>query len=266
MAPERHTPSPPDGRGGTGQPGCSAARSGGGPGGLTSEAPDGRTGCTSGSSDRRPGGAAERPAGRHDGHGAHRVDDADILAAAKECVLERGVRRTTLTEIARRAGISRMTLYRRYPDATSVLTALMTSEFLSILHSAQDQAGSGSARRRLVNAATAAVRRLQESPLLHRVLDADAELLVPYLVQRLGSTQLAAEHFLLEHLAEGHRDGSVRRGDPAAQARTLLLLTQSFVISGQPAAAGLAPGALAAELTEVLDAALHPADRRSEPT
>lgn len=181
-------------------------------------------------------------------------------------MLEHGVRRTTFTEIARRAGISRMTLYRRFPDVTSVVNALMTHEFRGLLHRARGDEGTGSARRRLVTAATAAVWQLQTSPLLRRVLETDSELLVPYLVQRLGSTQLAAERFLLDYIRDGHRDGSVRRGDPAAQARTLLLLAQSFVISGRAAAAGTDPRALAAELAEVLDAALRPADPNSEPT
>lgn len=186
------------------------------------------------------------------------MEDAEILRAARDCVLAHGVRRTTLTGIARRAGISRMTLYRRFPDVTSVVNALMTEEFCAILRGAQDDEGTGTARERLVTTAVEAVRQLQASPLLRRVLDTDAELLLPYLVERLGSTQRAAEAFLLGYVTEGHRDGSVRRSDPAVQTRALLLLAQSFVISARVAVDGTDPGALAAELADVLDAALRP--------
>ncbi|MGP4021078.1 TetR/AcrR family transcriptional regulator [Saccharopolyspora sp. 5N708] len=188
----------------------------------------------------------------------NRVGEADLLRAARECVLTNGVRRTTLTDIARRAGVSRMTLYRRFPDVDSLVTALMTVEFSEILQLASAEHATGTARHRLVTATVHGVRLLQSAPLLQRVLDTDAELLLPYLVDRFGSTQLAAEGFLREYLVQGHADGSIRRADPAVQARALLLLVQSFVISTGPAASGIDPTALTAELTRLLDAALRP--------
>ena len=44
-----------------------------------------------------------------------------ILAAAASCVRDFGVERVTLAEIARRAGVSRPTVYRRWPDTRSIL-------------------------------------------------------------------------------------------------------------------------------------------------
>ena len=52
-----------------------------------------------------------------------------ILDATRASVLDFGIRRTTLTDVARRAGVSRMTVYRRYPDVDAVLRDLMTREF-----------------------------------------------------------------------------------------------------------------------------------------
>src|SRR5829696_5525860 len=52
-----------------------------------------------------------------------------MLEAAKACVLAVGVRRTTFSDVARRAGVSRMTLYRRFPDLETLLSTLMTWEF-----------------------------------------------------------------------------------------------------------------------------------------
>ncbi|MGZ5399710.1 MAG: helix-turn-helix domain-containing protein, partial [Nocardioides sp.] len=48
------------------------------------------------------------------------------LDAARECILDVGWRRTTLTEVARRAGVSRMTIYRAWPDMPTLLGDLMT--------------------------------------------------------------------------------------------------------------------------------------------
>ncbi|MGW3470363.1 TetR/AcrR family transcriptional regulator [Saccharopolyspora sp. NPDC000995] len=188
----------------------------------------------------------------------NRVGDAELLRAARECVLANGVRRATLTEIARRAGVSRMTLYRRFPDVHSLVAALMTVEFGEILQLARAGGATGSGRQHLVAATVHGVRLLQSAPLLRRVLDTDAELLLPYLVERLGSTQLAAEGFIREYLVRGHEDGSIRRADPAVQARALLLLVQSFVVSADPATSGIDPTALTDELTHLLDGALGP--------
>ena len=66
-----------------------------------------------------------------------------MLDAARECVLAVGVRRTTFSDVARRAGVSRMTLYRRFGDLEALLSALMTREFGRLVAAAQPQNGGG---------------------------------------------------------------------------------------------------------------------------
>ncbi len=62
-----------------------------------------------------------------------------ILAAAADCVLAYGVDRVTLAEIARRARVSRPTVYRRWPDTRSVLAALLTSRIVGVLDDVQSR-------------------------------------------------------------------------------------------------------------------------------
>ncbi|EHR63260.1 TetR/AcrR family transcriptional regulator [Saccharomonospora cyanea] len=188
-----------------------------------------------------------------------RVPDDALLDAARTCVLAGGVRRTTLTDIARVAGVSRMTLYRRYPDVRSVLAALMTREFGALLHRVNAAIdASQPARARLTDLGVAAVRALGADPLLRTVLDRDAELLLPYVTERLGSTQRLAEQVVAGLVAEGHADGSVRRGEPGAQVRALLLTVQSFVLSWRPATHDVPDEALLSELRHLLDESLRP--------
>ncbi len=188
-----------------------------------------------------------------------RVGDDVLLDAARECVLEQGVLRTTLTDVARRAEVSRMTLYRRFPDVRSLLGALMTREFGQLLADTHGSVPAGmTARTRLVTGAVAGVRAIVAEPLMRTVLDRDGELVLPYVVQRLGSTQHIAEQFLLTQLAAGHEDGTIRRADPTTQGRALLLVVQSFVLSHAPATADVEAEALLAELTHQLDASLRP--------
>jgi AcrR family transcriptional regulator len=190
---------------------------------------------------------------------SQRHSDDALLDAARDCVLEVGVRRTTLTDVAKRAGVSRMTLYRRFPDVRSLVRTLMTREFGALLQRV-DSSGldSRNARERLVGRAVASIRLLAADPLMQRVLDLDAELVLPYVVERLGSTQQLVEQFLIGQLVAGHEDGSIRPGDAVVQARLVLLTAQSMVLSVRPATTGVDFSELLDELELQLDAALRP--------
>ncbi|HEX4701293.1 MAG TPA: TetR/AcrR family transcriptional regulator, partial [Pseudonocardiaceae bacterium] len=116
----------------------------------------------------------------------------------------------------------------------------------------------GTARERLVGAAVRAATRLVGDPLLTSVLDRDAELLLPYLVERIGGTQRLAEKFITEQLTAGHADGSIRPAAVTAQARVFFLTVQAFVISHRPAGSDVPDDDLLAELAASLDHGLRP--------
>ncbi|HEX3813902.1 MAG TPA: helix-turn-helix domain-containing protein [Mycobacteriales bacterium] len=192
------------------------------------------------------------------------TDQSAILDAARDSMLAVGVRRTTLTDVARRAGISRMTLYRRYPDVTALFSDLMIREFGEVL-SIAIQAGMRrrTARNKLVAEAVAGVRALHGNPLFAKVLDLEPELLLPYVVDRVGANQRMAIDRFSELLRAGHADGSIRRGEPADQALALLLVIQSFVLGGRAMQSELDPSRLLGELERVLDSYLCPTARRA---
>lgn len=189
-----------------------------------------------------------------------RHTDDDVLDAVRESVLAVGVRRTTLTDVARRAGMSRMTLYRRYPDLAALVADLMTREFAAVLSGVHDLgAGLPTARERAVAHTVAAVRALHANPLFAKVLDVDPELLLPYVIDRVGHTQHLAVAQFGEWLDAGFADGSIRRGDRQAMAYALLLTVQSYVWSMQTVVAdGVGEDALYDELWHILDRSLAP--------
>src|SRR5829696_7249177 len=169
-------------------------------------------------------------------NGGPRVGDDVLLDAVRACVLDVGFRRTTLTDVARRAGVSRMTLYRRFADVRSLVADLMTREFTELLAGAADAVpDTGSHRDRLVARARTSVAVLWSNPLMARVLDVDPELLLPYVVDRVGATQRLVEPALRADVEAGQTDGSIRSGDPAVITRALYLVLQSFVLSARPA-------------------------------
>ncbi len=189
----------------------------------------------------------------------NRVADDVLLDAAMECVLAVGVRRTTLSDVARTAGVSRMTLYRRFPDVRGMLSALITREFGKIMAEADRIArAEPTARGQLVAAAVHTIRALAANPLMHAVIERDAEMLLPYIMERIGTSQRMTEEFLRAQLAAGQRDGSIRVADPAVQARSIFLLLQPYVFAIRPATSDLPLDDLLDELTHVLDVALRP--------
>ncbi len=161
-------------------------------------------------------------------------DEDPLLDAARACVMAVGVRRTTLTDVARRAGISRMTVYRRFPDVAALIQALMTREFSGVLADAvAANVERPTVRERLAHGATDGVVRLSEHPLFLRLLDVDPELLLPYVVHRYGGFQHLVLDAFIALLTEGMDEGSVRRTDPAALATALELCLRGWVLAAR---------------------------------
>src|SRR5436190_20255779 len=128
--------------------------------------------------------AAARPAAADSGQ--REIPDG-VLAATRACVLAVGVRRTTLTDVARRARVSRMTVYRLVPDVTTLILEVIAREFAALLADAEARAGRRrSARARIVASTLDLVEQLPAAPLFRRVVDVDPELLLPYLTDRMG--------------------------------------------------------------------------------
>lgn len=182
-----------------------------------------------------------------------------LLAATRACVLEVGLRRTTLADVARRARVSRMTVYRQYGDLQAIVSALLTSELLGLLDEARAEVATlATARERLVGAGVRVVERLAVHPLWCKVLDLDPELLLPLVVDRFGSSQRAAVDQVAEQVVLGQRDGSIREGDPQLLATCLLLTAQSFVFSARVIAAEHKNEQTGQELRRLLEGYLRP--------
>ncbi len=198
---------------------------------------------------------------RHNASGG--ADNDAVLDAVRDCVLAVGVRRTTLTDVARRAGVSRMTLYRRWPDVRTLVGDLMTREWIAVATGAMPERLPGVPVRAVITEGlVAAVRAFGVHPLFRKILDVDPELLLPYVLDRRGASQDALLDMLTAALREGHADGSVRAAHPVRQARSVLLIVQSFTLSLRTVAdeddPDLAAEAFLGELHGILERTLTP--------
>ncbi len=162
------------------------------------------------------------------------TSDEALLDAARESILAVGWRRTTLTDVARRAGVSRMTLYRRWPDMQGLLGDLMTREWTAAMDAVTAGNNPGTSlldqvRRGLVLTA----RAIRDDELFAKIVDVDPELLLPYVLERRGRSQELVLALLEPMITEGQRRREIRKGDPMMLARTLLMAAQGFTLSVQ---------------------------------
>lgn len=177
---------------------------------------------------------------------------ADLaLDAAREAILAVGWSRTTLTDVARRAGVSRMTIYRNWPDMRSLLADLMTREWTALVQVDTDGAD---ALERLVRSGVATVRAIRGNPLFARIVELDPELLLPYLLERPGRSQSLVVELVADQIRAGQTSGEIRDGDPVLLARSVVLACHGFTLSTQTmTGSGVSQADLDDELSTLLD-------------
>jgi AcrR family transcriptional regulator len=177
------------------------------------------------------------------------------LDAARESILAVGWSRTTLTDIARRAGLSRMTLYRRWPEMNALLGDLMTREWDGLVTIPEG----GNPRTALIDGVVATVRALRTNELFTRIVELDPQMLLPYLLERSGRFQ---DHLLILDVAvieAGQAGGDIRPGDAEAMARAMLLATHGFTLSAHTMLTdGVGAEDLDRELAVLLEGYLRP--------
>ncbi|MFF3004145.1 TetR/AcrR family transcriptional regulator [Kitasatospora sp. NPDC057940] len=195
------------------------------------------------------------------GSPARSTDDA-ILDAAADLIVHLGVRRTQLAEIARRAGVSRPTVYRRWPDVRAVIGALLTREIRATREGVALTLGGDGApigREAFVDGVVEVAVRLRDHPVLGALLrSSDSDLLLEYVVERLGTSQRGLLEALRAGIEQGQAHGSIRAGEPVELAAMVLLIAQSTVQSHRMVASLLPEAAWRRELTRALNGYLAP--------
>jgi AcrR family transcriptional regulator len=113
-----------------------------------------------------------------DGDIADKTDlDRTILDTACAVFETYGVRRANIEDIAARAGVSRSTIYRRFPTKDDLLGHVVRREAESFF-ATLDRATTGcEPRQAVIEAFALGVRLVHDSPLYSRIADSEPELL-----------------------------------------------------------------------------------------
>jgi AcrR family transcriptional regulator len=111
-----------------------------------------------------------------------------ILRATLEQAELFGIRRTTMEDVARRSGVGRATLYRRFPTKAALIEAVVLAEARRYLDgSAQARSHASTLEERLVYGTVFTVTFLREHTLLKKLLRTEPETILPSLTIDAGA-------------------------------------------------------------------------------
>lgn len=151
-----------------------------------------------------------------------------VLDATRAVLIRAEGRKITLAEVAREAGVSRPTVYRRWPDVRTLTTDLVTRELIGTI---ADIPARGDTLDAKVDRLVAVAEAIRDNDLLEMLWREPSTALAPYVFVRLGRSQHAALAILQRAIADGQRRGDVRDGAPEEMAAMVLLICQSAIQS-----------------------------------
>jgi AcrR family transcriptional regulator len=158
------------------------------------------------------------------------ADDLDtrILDAALAEFETYGLRRVSVEDVAKRAGVARTTIYRRFTNKEQLLQAVILREcrrFLTAISEATEDLPA--AEDAVVEGFVVGLRSARTHPLTRRVLESEPEAFLPQLSMNGGAVMLAARDILADRLRRA-RPGDAQ--DHNTVAEVLLRLAVSLLL------------------------------------
>jgi TetR/AcrR family transcriptional repressor of uid operon len=165
-----------------------------------------------------------------------RVDNPDesrtaILEAAYQEFCRMGIRRTSMEDVARRAGVSRITVYRRFATKDALIEHLVRrefrryfDEFLVEIRQARTVAD------RVVVGFVGSLRAIRGNPLIGGLMVVEPDLLVPSMTNDGGETLATVRQFLAGQLRREQQAGTIPAGlDVDLAAELMVRISASFL-------------------------------------
>jgi AcrR family transcriptional regulator len=185
----------------------------------------------------------------------HDRTEERLLEAATEIVATRGTRGLSISELARAAGVSRPTVYRRWESADDVLRALIAHRMQLVITAVGPGADD---RAAIVDRVVRFGELFHADALFSRLLGTEPEVFTRYAFQRIGRSQRVILEWLAANITTAQEGGTVRPGSATDMAVMVLLLSQSAVFSHKTVTTVISADALRAELAHAIDGYLRP--------
>ncbi|WEB39380.1 TetR/AcrR family transcriptional regulator [Streptomyces yunnanensis] len=160
-----------------------------------------------------------------------------VLDAAREQFMTFGLRRSTVDDVAKRAGVSRVTVYRRVGNKDELVQRVLLREYRQFVAEVDAAvAGLPTMEERMVEGFAAVLRLIRGHPLIGGLMRLEPETMLPYLTVESGPSFLAMRGYLAGHLRRARRvtgeEGDEQEsGDPVAVAELMVRITVSFLLN-----------------------------------
>jgi AcrR family transcriptional regulator len=155
-----------------------------------------------------------------------------ILDGAYEELLEHGLRRTSMDAIARRAGVGRATVFRRFANREALLTAVVAREVRGFIATVDRAiAHIDTPQDRVVPGFLAFVTELRSHPLLQRLLLTDPADVLPLVTRDADAPLGLARHYLAGQVRHAVADGAPIAADPDELGELLARIAMSFALT-----------------------------------
>ncbi|WP_329126708.1 TetR/AcrR family transcriptional regulator [Streptomyces sp. NBC_01465] len=155
-----------------------------------------------------------------------------ILDAAREQFMTFGLRRSTVDDVAKRARVSRVTVYRRIGNKDSLVQACLLREYRRFVVDVDAAvAALPTVEDRLVEGFVAVLRHVREHPLVGGLLRLEPETMLPFLTLESGPAFLAMRSYLTDRLREARLAEGRPASDPTPVAELMVRITVSFLLN-----------------------------------
>lgn len=154
-----------------------------------------------------------------------------VVAAAREEFVRYGIRRANMEQIARRAGVARVTVYRRFNGKPALLRAVIMHDVLEFV-GRFDAAlwADGPIADRLAAATGLAISELRRHTLLSTLRNSDPEVLLSALTTEGETEFLLLKAVLTTRIATIQERGEISVADPSRTAEQVLRVLYSVLL------------------------------------
>jgi AcrR family transcriptional regulator len=154
-----------------------------------------------------------------------------ILEAAEQCIRRYGLRRVSMGDVARAAGLSRGSVYNHFHDREALVDAVLERAADRFVASSEASVHKRRTLAGQVAEAAVFIRAHQHDPLLTVTVGDEESLLASLLTARIEGLVARWIEFWQPYLEDAERRGEVRRGlDRRAAAEWIVRLMLSLVI------------------------------------
>lgn len=165
------------------------------------------------------------------------TDDSDeiskrVLDAAYDQFCRTGIRRSTMEDVAKRAGVSRITAYRRFATKDALVEQVVRREFRRYFDQfLVDIEQARTVADRVVLGFASSLQAIRRNPLIGGLMATEPDLLVPSMINDGGRTLATVQQFVAGQLRREQHAGNVSHDvDVERVAEVMVRLSASFLV------------------------------------